>query len=67
MGGQYPRSTKRKDIKEYDQLRGIWLSQKRKEEHLLKNWVRQQRVNFKNGTIKPDRKALLDSINFRWE
>ena len=66
-GGKYPRRTKRKDIKEYDQLRGIWLSQRRKEEHLLRYWVRKQRENFKNETIKPDRKALLDSINFRWE
>ena len=64
-GGKYPRNVKRKDIKEYDQIRGVWLSKKREQEHLLKYWVREQRKTIKKGTIKTESKPLLDSINFR--
>jgi len=40
---------------------------KSKEEHLLFNWVTTQRNNFKKGTIDPDRKTLLDSIDFKMD
>jgi len=64
-GGRYPSGLNRNEIEEYDQEKGVWLSQQRKEEYLLKGWVQTQRRVIKNGTIKSDRKALLDSINFR--
>ena len=39
-------------MKEYDQEKGVWHSQKRKEEFELGVWVRSQRENIKNGNIR---------------
>lgn len=38
-----------------------------KGDNQLSEWIAGQRKSFKRGKMAPERKALLDSIEFRWE